>query len=375
MDRTRETDIRRTSNIQYPVCVPLHGVTFEKKITRKEYGRWLSVKFVRTKNIIPGMVTARSICNESGNLLLAANHTITNTNIRQIRALEYAGIYIYDKYSDYEFFDEIITQQERVQAATALKTIDIDKVIYYTNKIVNEMLGRDELLLDLQDMRSHHDATYNHCINVSLYATACGIGLGMQQKELQDLATAAMLHDIGKTMIDTSILDKPGKLTDEERAIINKHPQIGYDMLYGNPGISAATRAGVLLHHENEDGSGYPKGLSGNEIPLIAKIIHVADVYDALCSKRAYKDDYQASESIEFLMSHCGTMFDLHVVETFLKYLVLYPVGCDVELSDGRIARVIKNRAESVQRPIVITNHETIDMLKVLNITIIREID
>lgn len=237
------------------------------------------------------------------------------------------------------------------------------------------MLGSDELLLDLQDMRSHHNATYNHCINVSLYATACGIGLGMQQKELQDLATAAMLHDIGKTMIDTSILDKPGKLTDEERAIINKHPQIGYDMLYGNPGISAATRAGVLLHHENEDGSGYPKGLSGNEIPLIAKIIHVADVYDALCSKRAYKDDYQASESIEFLMSHCGTMFDLHVVETFLKYLVLYPVGCDVELSDGRIARVIKNRAESVQRPIVMTNHETIDMLKVLNITIIREID
>ena len=269
----------------------------------------------------------------------------------------------------------IITQQERVQAVTALKTINIDKVIYCTNKIVNEMLGSDELLLDLQDMRSHHNATYNHCINVSLYATACGIGLGMQQKELHDLATAAMLHDIGKTMIDTSILDKPGKLTDEERAIINKHPQIGYDMLYGNPGISAATRAGVLLHHENEDGSGYPKGLSGNEIPLIAKIIHVADVYDALCSKRAYKDDYQASESIEFLMSHCGTMFDLHVVETFLKYLVLYPVGCDVELSDGRIARVIKNRAESVQRPIVMTNHETIDMLKVLNITIIREID
>ena len=333
------------------------------------------MKFVRTKNIIPGMVTARSICNESGNLLLAANHTITNTNIRQIRALEYAGIYIYDKYSDYESFDEIITQQERIQAVTALKSIDIDKVIYCTNKVVNEMLERDELLLDLQDMRSHHDATYNHCINVSLYATACGIGLGMQQKELQDLATAAMLHDIGKTMIDTSILDKPGKLTDEERAIINKHPQIGYDMLYGNPGISAATRAGVLLHHENEDGSGYPKGLSGNEIPLIAKIIHVADVYDALCSKRAYKDDYQASESIEFLMSHCGTMFDLHVVETFLKYLVLYPVGCDVELSDGRIARVIKNRAESVQRPIVMTNHETIDMLKVLNITIIREID
>lgn len=269
----------------------------------------------------------------------------------------------------------IITQQERVQAVTALKTINIDKVIYCTNKIVNEMLGSDELLLDLQDMRSHHNATYNHCINVSLYATACGIGLGMQQKELHDLATAAMLHDIGKTMIDTSILDKPGKLTDEERAIINKHPQIGYDMLYGNPGISAATRAGVLLHHENEDGSGYPKGLSGNEIPLIAKIIHVADVYDALCSKRAYKDDYQASESIEFLMSHCGTMFDLHVVETFLKYLVLYPVGCDVELSDGRIARVIKNRTESVQRPIVMTNHETIDMLKVLNITIIREID
>lgn len=333
------------------------------------------MKFVRTKNIIPGMITARSICNESGNLLLAANHTITNTNIRQIRALKYAGIYIYDRYSDYESFDEIITQQERVQAITALETLDIDKVIFCTNKIVNEMLERDELILDLQDMRSHHDATYNHCINVSLYATACGIGLGMHKKELQELATAAMLHDIGKNAIDISILDKPGTLTDEERAIINQHPQIGYDMLYGNSEISAAVRTSVLLHHENEDGSGYPKGLIGDEIPLIAKIIHVADVYDALYSKRAYKDNYQASECIEFLMSHCGSMFDLRIVETFLKYLILYPVGCDVELSDGRIARVIKNRSEAIQRPIVMTDNETIDMLKVLNLTILREVN
>lgn len=331
------------------------------------------MRFVRINNITPGMVTARSISNESGNLLLAANHTITNTNIKQIRALGYTGIYVYDKYSEYESYDEFITQQERDQAVNALKTINIDKILFYTNKIVNEMLERDELLLDLQDMRTHHDATYNHCVNVSLYATACGIGLGMNQKDLNDLATAAMLHDIGKNAIDVSILDKPGQLTDEERLLINKHPQFGYNMLYNNPEISAAARAGVLLHHENEDGSGYPKGLTGDSIPLIAKIIHVADVYDALCSKRAYKEDYNASESIEFLMSHCGTMFDLHVVEVFLKYLVLYPVGCDVELSDGRIARVIKNRAESVQRPIVMVDNETIDLLDVLNITILKE--
>lgn len=332
------------------------------------------MKFVHSDNIKLGMVTARPIYNEYGNLLLAANHKITNANIRQIQALGYTGIYVFDKYSEYESYDEFISQKDRNHIVNALKTINIDKILFYTNKIVNEMLECDDLLLDLQDMQSHHNATYNHCVNVSLYATACGVGLGMSQKDLQDLSTAAMLHDIGKNAIDVAILDKPGPLTPEERILMNKHPEFGYNLLYNNPSINAATRAGILLHHENEDGSGYPKKLSGDSIPLIPKIIHVADVYDALRSKRAYKKDYKASESIEFLMSHCGTMFDLHIVETFLKYLILYPVGCDVELSDGRIAHVVKNNSESIQRPVVMVNDETIDLLKVLNLTIIKEL-
>lgn len=331
------------------------------------------MRFVRVDKLEPGMVTVRPIYNENGTLMLATNHTLTETNIRQIKTLQYSGIYVFDQYTKYETYDEIISEKERQQAIDALETINIDKVLYYTNKIVDEMLSRDELLLDLQELRSHHDASYQHSVNVAMYATACGIGLGMKQKELQDLATAAMLHDMGKRCIDISILDKPGKLEPEEREIINKHPEFGYNLLYSNNMISAASRAGVLLHHENYDGSGYPKGLAGDDIPLIPRIIHVADVYDALCSKRSYKDDYRAAESIEYLMANCGTMFDLHVVEVFLQYLVLYPVGCNVELSDGRIARVIKNRAKAIQRPVIMVDDETIDLMEVCNITIIRE--
>ena len=333
------------------------------------------MRFIRVDKLEPGMVTVRPIYNENGTLMLATNHTLTESNIRQIKMLQYGGVYVFDKYTMYETYDEIISDRERQQAVDALKTINIDKVLYYTNKLVDEMIKRDELLLDLQELRSHHDSTYQHSVNVAMYATACGIGLGMQQKELQDLATGAMLHDIGKSVIDLSILDKPGPLTDEEREIINRHPDFGYNMLYSNNMVNAAARAGVLLHHENYDGSGYPKKLAGDDIPLIPKIIHVADVYDALCSKRAYKEDYRAAESVEFLMGNCGTMFDLHVVEVFLQYLVLYPVGCDVELSDGRIARVIKNRSAAIQRPVIMVDDETIDLMQVRNITIIREVN
>lgn len=331
----------------------------------------MRMRFMRTQDIKPGMVTAKSIYDNSGTLLIPANHTITDDDIMQMLTLNCVGICIYDMQLDSGESNSIMTRQERTQAVSTEKTIDIDKVVFYTNQIVSETLSRSDLSRNLQDMRLHHNATYNHCINVSLYATACGIGLGMQLKELQDLAAAAMLHDIGKNAIDISILDKSGKLTLEERNIINEHPVLGCEILCKNLSISTAVKAGVLSHHENEDGSGYPQGLKDNDIPLIAKIIHVADVYDALCSKRSYKDNYQVSECIEFLLSHCGTMFDICVVRTFIKYLVVYPVGVDVELSDGRIARVIKNRARFIQRPVVATEDETIDLLKVLNITIL----
>ena len=337
------------------------------------------MKFVRTKNLEPGMISTKSIQDSSGVLMLAANHPLTADIIQAMKRKGMSGVFIFDEFTQYEQLNSIVSDEFRMDAINALKDFNIDKVIYLTNMIVDQILSVKELVVEVNELSVYDQDTYDHSMNVCTLATTCGIGMGLGTEELQQLALAAMLHDVGKRNIPLEILNKAGKLNEHERAIMNEHPQMGYDLLYANNSVSAYVRAAILSHHENFDGSGYPNKLVGESIPLLARIIHVADVYDALTRKRAYKEKYMQSESLEFLMANCGSMFDTNVVQTFLKYIVVYPVGCDVVLSDGRIAHVIKNRASAVMRPVVMTwDKVKLDLAKdpeCRSITIIRELD
>ena len=337
------------------------------------------MKFVRTKNLEPGMISTKTIQDRNGVLMLAANHAITSEIITAMKRKGMSGVFIFDEFTEYEQLDSIVSDKFRQDAVSALKDFDIDKVIFLTNKIVDEILSTKELVVDLQELSIYDQDTYDHSMNVCTLATTCGVGMGLSIEDLQQLALAAMLHDVGKRNIPLEILNKKGKLTKEERELINEHPRMGYDMLYANNSISSYVRAAILSHHENYDGSGYPNKLKGDEIPLFARIIHIADVYDALTRKRSYKEKYLQSESLEYLMGSGGIMFDKNIVETFLKYIVVYPVGCNVILSDGRIAHVIKNRSSAVMRPVVMTfEKETLDLAKdpaCRKITVIKEVD
>ncbi len=337
------------------------------------------MKFVKTDFLEPGMISTKTILDKRGTLLLSANHAITRDIISAMKRAELPGVYIFDEYTQFEQLNSLVDDELRREVIKDLKDFNIDKVIFLTNKIVEDIMQSKDLLVDLNELSIYDSDTYEHSMSVCTLATTCGVGMGLNTEQLQQLALAAMLHDVGKRNIPKEILNKPGKLTKEERELINEHPQMGYDMLYANNGISPYVRAAILSHHENYDGSGYPKGLEEDEIPLFGRIIHVADVYDALSRKRAYKDSYKQSESIEFLMAQCGIMFDLEIVETFLKYIVVYPVGCDVLLSDGRAAHVIKNRSSSIMRPVVLTRAKhTLDLAKdpeCWNITIVKELD
>lgn len=153
--------------------------------------------------------------------------------------------------------------------------------------------------------------------------------------------------------IPPEILDKPAKLTDEEFEIIKNHSNLGYEKVKDNYNISSTIKVAIKEHHENQDGSGYPLHLKGDEIHIFAKIIHVADVYDALVSKRSYKKAYKPSEAIEYLMANVGNMFDLNVVITFLKYIAVYPIGPKVVLSTGQEAQVIRQNIGVPLRPVV----------------------
>ena len=333
------------------------------------------MRFIPIDKIEPGMVIVKNIYDENGRKLLRRNKKMTAPLIEKIRHLGYPGIYIYDRFAEHEEFSEIINEKERIKMVKSLQDMNLDQIFFFSNKIVDDLLDQQEIHLDFNTLRHYHNSTYEHSLNVAIAAVTCGIGMGLNNCQLRELALSAMFHDIGKECIPLEILDKPGPLTPDERAIIRCHPEFGYEMLKERSEFPSTVRVSILQHHENDDGTGYPRGLSHEEIYLYARIIHVADVFDALLSKRAYKDEYSALETIEYLMANCDRMFNYKVVTTFLNYITVYPVGVTVTLSTGAKAHVIKNRHEFALRPVVMTEDGTIMDLALdhnyLNVTIV----
>lgn len=147
----------------------------------------------------------------------------------------------------------------------------------------------------------------------------------MPEEEIEALKTVGLLHDIGKIAIEESILNKPGKLTEDEWEEIKRHPEIGYRLL--NTVNDMSVMAGyVLFHHEKWDGSGYPKGLKGKEIPLQSRIVAVADTYDAMTSERNYRNALPETIALEELRKNAGLQFDPELVRIFIEK-VLNPIG------------------------------------------------
>lgn len=238
---------------------------------------------------------------------------------------------------------------------------------------MEQIVHGGKVSLDLVDLRSFDDYTYRHSVNVAVLSTIIGMGVHLKESELTELCAAALMHDLGKICIDEEILNKPARLTKDEYQIMKMHARYSYELIKERLDISAKTKSGVLFHHENEDGSGYPEGLEGEDIHLFARIIHVADVYDALTSKRPYKEPYSSADAIEYLMGGSSILFDRNIVDIFLHYVPAYPKGMNIMLSDGREGIIIENNRENILRPkIRLMTGEEIDLaedLEYRNIT------
>ena len=313
------------------------------------------MKYIKTNMLEVGMMIATSIYNNRASMLLAANSVLTATNIKALKRLGYKGVYIYENGTP-ETFKSILSDSTRLMAIKSLKHLNVDECLYVANAITNEILSKPDVVYDMVSISSYDNSTYVHSINVATLSTMIGVNLGLTNDMLYKVAQAAILHDIGKTAINPDIIKKEGRLTDEEFAEIKRHPEYGYYMLRQNDMISSVVRNAVYSHHENEDGSGYPRGLKGNKIHIVAKIIHVADVYDALTSKRSYKDEMPADEALAYMTNNIGTLFDKNVVTAMLHCVAPYPVGVDVVLSTGKIATVVKVNKNNITKPIVKIN-------------------
>lgn len=337
------------------------------------------MRYLPIYKVEPGMILGRDMYDFTNEALLKRGKVLNQHLIKRLSDFGYQGLYIDDEFSSDLEIEELLTLEMRTRALNSLKELDVDTAMEIAEEIATKILAADSISIDMIDLRSFDDYTYYHSINVAVLATIVGMGMGYSTEKLRDLCVAGMFHDIGKLDIPSEILNKPSQLTKEEFEIIKQHPQKSYDILSEKWDITADIKMGVLCHHENEDGSGYPFGYSGNHIHPFAKILHVVDVYDALSTKRPYKKAYARSEAMEYLMGGSTTMFDERVVDVFMHYVPVYPKGMGVILSDGREGIICENNRKSSLRPKVRlmdgTEIDLIDVEKYSTLTILKQND
>lgn len=332
------------------------------------------MRYLPIHQIEEDSILAIPVYNDGGSILLNANTVLKHSYINRLANLGYAGLYIYDNISDGIVVKELLTEQLKRNTVSALKSVNLDACRLMAHSIVDELMNKSDVSVDMVNIASFDNYTYIHCLNVAVISVIVGIGMGLNYTQLRELSEAALLHDIGKIAISLDILNKIEKLTEEEMNIMRSHSQLGYDIIKDNYLISGLAKNAVLSHHENEDGSGYPRKLIGKYIHLYAKIIHVCDVYDALVSNRVYRKAMNPADALEYLMSNCYIMFDVNCVKKAMEFISPYPTGITVLLSNGQEAIVVQQNKLNHARPkiVMIKNHEEIDLMKVFNLTIVK---
>ncbi|MCR5650644.1 MAG: response regulator [Lachnospiraceae bacterium] len=310
------------------------------------------MRFVAVDDLEPGMKLGRKIINRNVVSMLQKGVVLNEMTIARLKINGYLGAYIVDDISEDIEIGETISEQTFEEGVTAVEEADVGSIIEVAKQMVADISKLDRISVDMLDLRSFDDYTYHHSVNVAVYAVAVAAKMELPEEKIQEVAVAALCHDLGKTKIDPAIINKKGRLDDDEFEEIRRHPKYSYDMLYDNELVSSSVRQAVICHHENENGSGYPNGKESFEIPLSAKIIHAVDVYDALTSRRAYKEPYAPVDALEYITGGKGILFDPRVVEVMMTVIPAYPPGMDVILSNGERA-VVSAHTTLALRPVI----------------------
>ena len=334
----------------------------------------------------PGDVLGQTVFDESGQPLLVAGTLLTDAYLDALRQRGFYAIQVRDGLADDVAPRDVISHRVRAtvtqhvgaafgrvatiaeergrgagSAGAAVEDLGEQPLpVDDAEDLIGQLYTDVEALIDeiletstvegLESIKSHNHYTFEHSVDVAVVGTLLGARLGMPRSRLRELALGCLLHDVGKTYIDVAILDKPGRLTDEEFAAVQEHPRVGFELIRRMPVASLLPAHVAYQHHERQRGGGYPRGLIGNnqvgtrlraeqpgsrQMLLIAEIAAVADVHSALSSDRPYRPAMAPDVVAEELESMAGNHLNTQLVRVLRRLLPPYPVGHWVEVTDG----------------------------------------
>ena len=250
--------------------------------------------------------------------------------------------------------DSIVTEQKEVDTDQLLG--DVSKILYQCNSNI-------ELFNMLHCMRQYDDTTYVHCLNVSLICNIIGKWLHFMPEDLEVITLCGLLHDLGKLMIPSSIISKPAKLTEDEFTTIKTHTIRGYNLLKSKH-IDPRIKHAALMHHERCDGSGYPYGFYSEQIDSYAKLVAIADVYDAMTCARVYRGPLCPFDVVSIFETEGYTKYDPKYIMTFLEGIVQTYMYNSVRLSNNLEGEIVLINKLELSRPVIKVGDKFIDLTK-----------
>ena len=339
-------------------------------------------KLIKTRSATPGMKIDQAIIDRLGRVLVARGSVINEYVIDSLLKLGVMNIYVQDGEAEPDD-DKIVISKAAEKQIEKLYTEDRSKLqlsdsvrkrvaegiqfIYsgdmspevsdatasITNDLLDAIDSNNAIAIDITALKTSDEYTFKHSVDVATISMILAKQQGLSRQQIYEIGVSGLLHDVGKTKVPLEILNKPGRLDEEEFAVMKQHSVFSYRMVQANPNFSNEVALAALQHHEKINGSGYPMGVNEEQITPYAKILSVADIYDALVTERPYKPAFTQRDAVEMIMSMTHEL-DMTAMKSFLESMILYPVGSIVELSNGEKAKVVCNSPHYILRPTVV---------------------